>query len=280
MILITGADGQLGRDVAKEAKARGISILCTDKGELDITDEKSVMNFLELHRPDAVIHCAAFTDVNGAESNAELCMKINAYGAGCVAKACEKVGTRMIYISTDYVFDGNNPNFYETDCETNPLSAYGRSKLEGEKLVRKYCSRSYIVRTSWLFGGTNKNFILTMLKLAIEKDAICVVADQFGSPTYTVDLARLLVDMALTDKYGTYHATNEGFCSWYELASEALSCAECKAKAVPICSKDFPAPAKRPLNSCLSKDCLDRNGFKRLPDWRNAVKRYIYDITK
>ncbi|MCQ2463142.1 MAG: dTDP-4-dehydrorhamnose reductase [Clostridia bacterium] len=280
MILITGASGQLGQAVAQTAEKRNIPFVCTDADTLDITDSAETEKVICSLCPEAVINCAAFTDVNGAESKKELCEKINVAGAKNLAVACEKAGARLVHISTDYVFNGRKNGTYEPEDETDPLSVYGKTKRDSEIAVRESCKKHFIVRISWLFGGDKGNFILTMLRLSKEKDEIRVVNDQTGSPTYTYDLAPLLLDMAQSEKYGTYHATNEGFCTWYELAKEAVAYTDSTVRFIPVTSEEYPTPAVRPKNSRLSKDCLTENGFNRLPPWQDAVKRYMEKINK
>lgn len=278
MILITGARGQLGQAVARAAQERNIPFVCTDSDTLDITDEAATEKYICDLRPDAVIHCAAFTDVNGAQQQPEKCRRVNTDGTKNVAVACEKSGAKLLYISTEYVFNGRKNGVYEPDDETDPLSVYGLTKRDGENAVRQSCKKHFIIRISWLFGGTKGNFVLTMLRLAREKKEIRVVNDQTGSPTYTHDLAPLLLDMAQSEKYGTYHASNEGFCTWYELAREAVSYTDSTAKFIPITTEEYPTPAVRPQNSRMSKDKLTENGFDRLPPWQDAVKRYMQKL--
>lgn len=277
-VLVTGIKGQLGFDVIKELKNRKIDFLGTDIEDFDITDEKAVRDSITFNRPDAVIHCSAYTAVDKAEDNAELCKAVNAGGPRYVAEACKIINAKMVYISTDYVFPGEGDAFYETDDATGPLSIYGKTKLEGEIAVKEILDRYFIVRISWAFGINGNNFIKTMLKLSETRDEVSVVSDQIGSPTYTADLAPLLCDMVVTDKYGTYHATNEGICSWAELAEEAFKIAGRNTKVNFITTEEYPTRAIRPKNSRLSKKSLDEAGFKRLPEWRDAVERYIKEL--
>jgi dTDP-4-dehydrorhamnose reductase len=277
-ILVTGVKGQLGFDVAKELTKRGIDCLGTGSEDFDITEEEAVREFLISCQPETVIHCAAYTAVDKAEDAPEQCEAVNVAGSRNVAKACSEIGAKMIYLSTDYVFSGAGTGFYETDAPTGPLGVYGRTKLEGELAVRAALSRHFIVRTSWVFGVNGNNFIKTMLKLSESRDEVSVVSDQIGSPTYTADLAPLLCDMALTDRYGTYHATNEGICSFAELAEAAFREAGRNTRVNFITTEEYPTRAPRPKNSRLSKQSLDQAGFNRLPDWRDAVKRYIEEL--
>lgn len=278
-VLVTGVKGQLGYDVVKELEKRNHIAIGTDIEEMDITDKNAVMDYIEKSDVDAVIHCAAYTAVDNAEDNVELCTKINVEGTENIAQACKAVDAKMIYISTDYVFDGQGTDFRNPDDECCPLNVYGLTKYQGEQAVQSILDKYYIVRISWVFGVNGKNFIKTMLKLGETHDKLTVVDDQIGSPTYTYDLARLLVDMVETDKYGVYHATNEGTCSWYEFACEIFKQAGMnKVSVSPVDSSAYPAKAKRPSNSRMSKDKLDEMGFERLPHWQDAVGRYLEEI--
>lgn len=276
-ILITGANGQLGHDVVLELKRRGHTPVITDREEMDITDRKSVNEFMENVMPEAVIHCAAYTAVDKAEEDVAACRLINADGTRNIAEACARLNSKLMYISTDYIFDGEGERPWEPDDKvTVPLNVYGQTKYEGEIAVRENVERFFIVRIAWVFGINGSNFIKTMLRLGRQNGAVKVVNDQIGSPTYTEDLAVLLCDMIETDKYGCYHATNEGFCSWYDFACEIFKAAGMDNVTVtPVSSEEFPVKAKRPHNSRMSKDKLDANGFKRLPAWQDAVKRYV-----
>lgn len=277
-VVVTGVRGQLGHDVVLELNARGHETIGIDIDELDITDEGAVSEFFEHCRPDALIHCAAYTATDKAEDEPDVCRKVNADGTGNLARACKQVDARMLYISTDYVFDGKGSEPFFVDSAIAPLSVYGKTKYEGEVYVRELLDKYYIVRISWVFGINGKNFIRTMLRLAEDRDTVSVVCDQIGSPTYTKDLAPLLCDMAESDRYGTYHATNEGYCSWYELAKETFSAAGITMNVEPITSDKFPAKIKRPENSRLDKSMLDKNGFSRLPHWKDAVRRYVAEL--
>ena len=278
-VLVTGVKGQLGYDVVNELEARGLDAVGVDIDEMDITDEKSVHQVIEQVNPDAVIHCAAYTAVDAAEDNEELCRKVNVQGTQFIADVCKKLDIKMIYISTDYVFSGEGTRPWEPDDERNPKSVYGRTKYEGELAVQNTLKKYFIVRIAWVFGINGNNFVRTMLRLAQTHDTIRVVNDQFGSPTYTFDLAKLLVDMVQTDKYGVYHATNEGTCSWYEFACTIFKEAGLEIKVIPVTSEEYGAKASRPTNSCMSKDRLSENGFDRLPTWRDALNRYIKEIS-
>ncbi|MCD2492119.1 dTDP-4-dehydrorhamnose reductase [Lacrimispora sp. NSJ-141] len=279
-VLVTGVKGQLGYDVMNELAKRDIEAVGVDIEEMDITDAEAVRRVITEAGVDAVIHCAAYTAVDAAEDNMELCRRINAGGTENIAVVCRELDIKMIYISTDYVFDGQGTRPWEPDDSRNPLNAYGEAKYEGELAVEKHLTKYFIVRIAWVFGVNGKNFIKTMLRLGDEKGAVSVVDDQIGSPTYTYDLARLLVDMVQTEKYGRYHATNEGLCSWYEFAREIFRQAGMDVKVTPVSSNEFTAKAKRPQNSRMSKDKLEENGFERLPSWQDALKRYLKALGK
>ena len=275
MIIVTGITGQLGFDVVKELKRRGLDAIGTTRKEISLTTEDGAKNFILDKKPETVIHCAAYTAVDKAESEAELALTVNGMATRWIAEACREVGAKMIYISTDYVFGGDGRTPYEVHDEKKPVNVYGRSKLLGEDAVSMVLARHFIVRVSWVFGVNGKNFVKTMLKLGETKKTLRVVNDQIGSPTYTPDLAKLLADMALTDKFGIYHASNEGFCSWADFAREIFSQAGLDVEVEDIPTIDYPTPARRPFNSRLSKKSLDEAGFNRLPDWQDAVKRFL-----
>ena len=277
-VLVTGAKGQLGTDLMNELEKRGIESIGVDVQEMDITDREACMRVISESKADAVIHCAAYTAVDAAEDNVDLCRKINGEGTRNVALACQATGAKLMYISTDYVFDGQGTRPWEPDDERHPLNVYGQTKYEGELAVEELSDKYFIVRIAWVFGVAGKNFIKTMLRLGKERGAVSVVDDQVGSPTYTYDLARLLVDMIQTDKYGRYHATNEGLCSWYEFAKEIFRQAGMDVPVTPVSSDQFPAKAARPSNSRLNKDKLSENGFERLPAWQDALGRFLKEI--
>ncbi len=274
-VIVTGSKGQLGTDVVAELEKIGAEPIGADLPELDITDACAVENFIEKSNADAVIHCAAFTNVDIAETEKETCRKINADGTLNIARACQKRGIKLLYLSTDYVFGGDGETPFETDSPTLPCNYYGETKLAGEKAVAENCEKHFIIRISWVFGENGKNFVKTMLRLSNERSEISVVNDQIGSPTYTKHLAALLCKMASTEKYGTYHATNEGFCSWAEFAAKIMELSGAKTKIIPIPSSEYKSAAARPANSRLSKKSLDLNGFDRLPHWEDALKEYL-----
>lgn len=279
-ILVTGASGQLGYDVERELERRGIEHLGTSSRELDITDREAVERLMQSYRPDAVVHCAAYTKVDLAEDEPERCWAVNADGTRNLAAACREIGAKMLYISTDYVFPGTGERSYETGDPTGPVNTYGRSKLAGELAVQSLLETYFIVRISWVFGKNGNNFVKTMLRLAETKAELSVVCDQIGSPTYTADLAPLLCDMVQTERYGVYHATNEGTCAWSEFAEAIFELADKQVTVYPIPTSAYPTRAVRPLNSRMSKECLHSNGFQELPEWKNALARYLKEITE
>lgn len=276
-VLVTGVRGQLGYDVVNELEKRGHAAVGVDIQEMDITDARAVRRVLTETCPDGVIHCAAYTAVDAAEDNVELCRQVNAAGTENVAAVCRDLGCKLMYISTDYVFNGQGTRPWEPDDEREPLNVYGQTKYEGELAVEQL-EKYFIVRIAWVFGVNGKNFIKTMLNLGRTRDSLTVVDDQIGSPTYTYDLARLLVDMIETEKYGRYHATNEGLCTWYEFACEIFKQAGIQVKVTPVASDQYPAKAKRPMNSRMDKSKLTANGFRPLPPWQDALGRYLEAI--
>ena len=278
-ILLTGVSGQLGYDVERELDRRGIEHLGTSSRELDITDREAVERLMESYRPDAVIHCAAYTKVDLAEDEPERCWAVNADGTRNLAAACREIGAKMLYISTDYVFPGTGEQFRRTDDPVSPVNTYGRSKLAGELAVQSLLEKYFIVRISWVFGKNGNNFVKTMLRLAETRAELSVVCDQIGSPTYTADLAPLLCDMVQTERYGVYHATNEGRCAWSEFAEAIFALAGRQVAVHPIPTSAYPTKAARPLNSRMSKESLRDNGFQALPEWKDALARYLKEIT-
>jgi dTDP-4-dehydrorhamnose reductase len=285
-ILVTGVKGQLGFDCVRELTERGYKkVLGIDKDELDITDEKAVDKFITDYQPDVVMHNAAWTAVDKAEQMPDAVYKVNALGPKYIAEACKKVGAVMFYISTDYVFDGKGTRFFETTDPKNGLSVYGKTKSEGEDFVTAALTRYFIIRISWVFGINGHNFIKTMISLADSgKKELSIVDDQIGSPTYTYDLSKLMCDMMVTEKYGTYHATNEGVCSWAEFADFIFKTAGLTVKVNPVSTEEYrklvPNQAARPLNSRMSKESLVKAGFKKMPTWQDATERYIHDQLK
>lgn len=284
--LVTGCHGQLGYDIVRELNKRGIyDILALDIDDMDITNKRIVNKIIKEYQPEYIFHCAAYTAVDSAEENEDLAYKINVIGTKNLAQAAHDVNAKFIYVSTDYVFDGENNGIYSPEDQTNPKSVYGKTKLMGELEALKN-EKTFVVRTAWVFGINGNNFVKTMLKLSENHESLTVVNDQVGSPTYTVDLAKLLVDMSQTEKYGIYHATNEGFISWAEFAEYILK--DTHTKVIPTTTDAYYQPqyekaalegrklhiANRPKNSRLSKDKLEQNGFDKLPNWKDAVDRF------
>lgn len=281
-ILVTGVKGQLGHDCVRELKERGYkNILGIDKEELDITNEHAVHKYIKNYNPDIVMHNAAWTQVDKAEQMPDSVYKVNALGTKYIAEACKEVNATMFYISTDYVFDGKGNKPFEIDSPKNGLSVYGKTKSQGEDFVISVLHKYFIIRISWVFGINGNNFIKTMLKLAKTHKELNVVCDQIGSPTYTYDLSKLMCDMMETNKYGVYHATNEGYCSWAEFAEFIFEIVRKEIKVKRVTTKQYkkinPNQADRPLNSRLNKQSLELSGFGRLPDWRHSVMRYLKD---
>lgn len=274
-ILVTGATGQLGYDVCRVLLQREFEHIGVGTAAFDITNKESTQAFIENYHPDAVIHCAAYTKVDLAEDEAERCMRVNAEGTRNVALACRECGAKMMYISTDYVFPGTGSTPWETDAPTEPLNVYGHSKLAGEQAVQELLERYFIVRTSWIIGEHGSNFVKTMLRLAENHDSLRVVDDQIGSPTFTADLAPLLCQMIETEKYGVYHATNEGFCSWAALAEAVFRLSGKRVTVQGVSTEEYGAKALRPKNSRLSKASLDTGGFARLPVWEDTLTVFL-----
>lgn len=274
-VLVTGVNGQLGYDVVKELEKRGHKAVGVDRKEMDLTSTEQIKECIENVKPEAIIHCAAYTAVDKAEDEEELCRRVNAIATKDIAECAKKLDIPMIYISTDYVFDGSKDGEYTEDDIPNPINVYGKTKHEGEVYVQELLEKYYIVRISWVFGENGNNFIDTMLRLAKDRNEINVINDQVGSPTYTKDLASLLVDMIETDKYGVYHATNEGYCTWYEFAKEIFRIADVDISVNPITTKEYATKALRPMNSKMSKQKLKDNGFKKLRNWKDTVQEYI-----
>lgn len=287
-VLVTGINGQLGYDVVKELQNRNHTPIGVDREDMDLTSPEQIKGCIQNVKPEVIIHCAAYTAVDAAEDNEELCRRVNALAVKDIAECAKELDIPMIYISTDYVFNGkkgietedkmsNKDNYkeYLENDNTNPVNLYGKTKLEGELYVRELLEKHYIVRISWVFGENGNNFIDTMIRLSKDRSELNVIDDQIGSPTYTKDLAPLLVDMIETDKYGTYHATNDGFCSWYEFAREIFNIANIDITVNPIPTSQYPTRAARPINSKMSKQKLIDNGFSTLRSWKDALKDYI-----
>ncbi|PWM76638.1 MAG: dTDP-4-dehydrorhamnose reductase [Phascolarctobacterium sp.] len=274
-VLVTGANGQLGYDVVKELQKQKIECYGATRQDFDIINFEATEKFIVDYNPEAIIHCAAYTAVDKAEDEQGLCYLVNASATENIAEICKKINAKMIYISTDYVFDGTKKGFYEVDDKPNPINVYGKTKLLGEQAVQKILEKYFVVRISWVFGEHGNNFVKTMLKLGKEHKELNVVADQFGSPTYTADLAPLLVKMIQTEKYGIYQATNEGICNWAEFAKEIFRIAEMNVKVNNITSSEYQTKAKRPLNSKMSKEKIKINFIYRLQNWNDALQNFI-----
>lgn len=279
-ILVTGAAGQLGSEVLEQLLERGHAAVGVDAADFDLTDFAKTKTAVTRLHPEAVIHCAAYTAVDKAQSQPALCAAVNHHGSDHLAQAAAAVGAKMLYVSTDYVFGGDGEAPCETDDPKHPVNVYGETKLLGEQAVKARCPRSFIVRTSWVFGRNGSNFVKTILRLCGEKERIPVVCDQIGSPTYTRDLAALICDMVVTDRFGEYHATNEGYCSWSEFAREIVRQSGQDTEILDITTAVYGAPAPRPLNSRLSKASLDTAGFSRLPAWQDALARYLKESSE
>lgn len=297
--LVTGVNGQLGHDVMLELHKRGYEAIGSGSGaryrgladgvasmpyvQMDITDEEAVGKVMNEIKPDCVCHCAAWTAVDAAEEpeNKDKVFAVNVDGTRNLARACQAMDAKMMYISTDYVFNGQGTEPWKADSQAfAPLNVYGKSKLYGELAVKELLTKCFIVRIAWVFGLNGNNFVKTMLKVGKNHDILRVVNDQIGTPTYTADLARLLVDMLETEKYGTYHATNEGgYISWYEFAKEIFRQAGYPTKVIPVTTEEYGlSKARRPFNSRLDKSKLGEKGFAALPDWKDALKQYLDEV--
>lgn len=275
-VLITGANGQLGADVVRLFAEKGHHTIGMGRAQLDITDKKQCKDIINEVRPEAIIHCAAYTAVDHAETDQDNAYLVNAIGTRNIAVAAEHVKAKMCYISTDYVFDGTSLSpYYEYD-NTNPLTVYGKSKRAGEQLVQSLCSRWFIVRTSWVYGSSGSNFVKTMLKLGAERDSLQVVNDQWGSPTYTCDLSFFLEELVSTGKYGIYHASNTGICTWYEFARAIFEEAKMAVKVDPCTTEQFPRPAPRPRYAAMEPMAIRVNGFTPIRHWREALRDFLY----
>lgn len=272
-ILVTGANGQLGREIARQGQEH--ELVLTDVDTLDITDGKLVMNFFRDIKPQAVIHCAAYTNVDGAELDVDTAFRVNVIGAQNMAAGCLETGARMVYVSTDYVFDGQTNTLYREFDVVNPQTVYGRTKWQGEEMVRQILGRHFIVRTAWLYGDGN-NFVRTMLRMANEQDSLRVVDDQVGTPTSTVDLAWTIFRLLASDAFGTYHATCQGQCSWYEFACEIFRQAGKSVGVVPVTTAEFVRPAKRPAYSVLDNHMLRMTVGDPMRNWNEALRDYLY----
>lgn len=279
-IMVTGATGLLGQEVVRVMRARGHECLGVSTADFDLTDAAAVRRAVLDCQPQAIVHCAAYTAVDQAESEPHRCADVNAVGTLYLVRAAQAVGAKLLYISTDYVFDGSGDAPHEADDRTAPLNVYGLSKLQGEEAVRGVMARYFILRTSWVFGAGGPCFVGTMRRLGREKHQVSVVCDQVGAPTYAPDLAELIANMIVTDRYGVYHAANEGGCSFAELAQMTMRADGSRCRIQPITTAEYPTAARRPMNSRLSMRSLDENGFRRLPTWEDALHRYLDEMKK
>lgn len=277
-VLVTGVTGQLGYDVARELERRHIEYKGVGSKDMNLSVPAEVEKVVADYHPDVIIHCAAYTAVDKAEDEYGAAMDVNAKGTLALAKAAKAIDAKLLYISTDYVFDGKGTEPFTVDAPKGPLNVYGLTKLFGEEAVQMVLDKYFIVRISWVFGKNGNNFIKTMIRLGKTHNELTVVADQWGSPTYTADLAPLLCDMVETEKYGIYHATNEGITNWAEFAAAIMKGANLSCRIRPIPSSDYPTKAVRPLNSRMDKSSLDKAGFTRLPEWKDALRRYLKEI--
>ncbi|RAW10893.1 dTDP-4-dehydrorhamnose reductase [Paenibacillus taichungensis] len=285
-VLVTGANGQLGRDVVLLLEKAGHGVLACDRDQMDITNQAQCKEVISSYHPEVIIHCAAYTAVDAAEKDVDGAYKVNAVGTRNVAVAAEKVGAKLIYISTDYVFDGNSAIAYQEYDNTNPQSVYGKSKRAGEWLVQSLCSKWFVVRTSWVYGLYGNNFVKTMLKLGQEKPKLQVVYDQKGSPTYTVDLAVFLIELMVTDMYGIYHASNRGDCTWYGFTQAIFDEARTtggisiQAELEPCTTEQFPRPAPRPAHSVMDHLSIRTNGLTDLRPWQEGLRDFIRSLSE
>lgn len=277
-ILVTGYTGQLGYDVVQQGLKRGLNMVGAGSKDLDITNQVEVFDYVKKLNPDAIVHCAAYTAVDNAEDDSSICWNVNVEGTKYLAKIANDINAKFMYISTDYVFNGEGENPFNESDEPNPIGYYGETKYHGEQEVQSLLDEWFIVRISWVFGINGNNFVKTMLRLAETRSELNVVGDQVGSPTYTFDLARLLIDMIQSDKYGIYNVTNEGYCSWAEFAKEIFKQANVDVKVHSISTEEYPTRAARPKNSRLSKQKLIDNGFNPLPKWQDALNHYLNEL--
>lgn len=271
-ILVTGANGQLGREIARQNQEH--KLILTDFDTLDITNGDRVISYFRTVQPEAVIHCAAYTNVDGAESDADGAFRVNVVGTQNIAAGCLEIGAKMVYVSTDYVFSGNEQGLYREFDALNPQNIYGKTKQQGEEIVRQMLGRHYIVRTAWLYGDGN-NFVRTMLKLAETNQQVCVVHDQIGTPTSTVDLSAVIYKLLSSHAYGTYHATCQGQCSWYEFACEIFRLVGKEIEVLPVTTLQFPRPAKRPIHSVLDNYMLRMSIGDPMGKWQDSLEKYL-----
>ena len=277
-VLVTGYGGQLGFDTVRELERRGIECRGVDMQDFDLKDAQGIKDYFRDYRPTAVVHCAAYTNVDKAESQPEICAAVNGMGTMNLVRAALSVNASVVYISTDYVFPGTGDKPWQEDDPYGPVNVYGMSKVQGEDAVRSLMTRYFILRSSWIFGKNGHNFVDTMLRLGKEKKELRVVNDQIGSPTYSRDLARVICDLLATEKYGIYHVHNEGYMSWYDFACMIMAKAGLKCRVLPVPTSDYPTPARRPLNSRLDSGRLAAAGIRPMPSVEDALDRYLQEI--
>jgi dTDP-4-dehydrorhamnose reductase/dTDP-4-dehydrorhamnose 3,5-epimerase len=278
--MVTGVNGQLGHDVMVQLKEMDFDVIAPKRDEFNLTNKDQIEKYILKEKPDVIIHCAAYTAVDKAEDEKDLCYLVNTEGTRAVAEAAKEINAKVVYISTDYVFDGLGEEPHSEEKETNPVNYYGYTKEQGEKIIRELIDRHFVVRTSWVYGLNGNNFAKTMLKLAESRHEIDVVSDQIGVPTYTKDLAEFIINLVQTKKYGTYHGVNEDYCSWYEFAKSIFVKSGINMIVNPISTEDYPTSANRPLNSKLAKDNTDKAGIDRMPHWEDALARFIEELSR
>jgi len=276
--MVTGVNGQLGHDVMMKLKSLKFDVVAPIRDEFNLTDKNQVKNYIAKENPDVIIHCAAYTAVDKAEDEKDLCYSVNVEGTRAIAEAAREINAKVVYISTDYVFDGLGIESHSEEKETSPVNYYGYTKEQGEKIIKELIDKHFVVRTSWVYGLNGNNFVSTMIKLAESRKEINVVSDQIGAPTYTKDLAEFIVKLVQTDSYGTYHGVNEGYCSWYEFAKSIFAKTGIEMNVNPISTEDYPTKAKRPLNSRLSKENTTKAVLDRMPHWEDALTRFIEEL--
>lgn len=277
-VLVTGVSGQLGYDVVRELKENNHEVIKTSRKDFDITNKKETFNFIKSSKAEVIIHCAAYTAVDSAEEDKEVCYSVNVDGTRNIAEIAKEVGSKLLYVSTDYVFDGKGTKPHKENSPTNPTNYYGYTKELGEQAVKNLLDEYFIVRTSWVYGINGNNFVKTMLRLSEGNKELSVVSDQIGAPTYTRDLSRFIVDLIQTNKYGIYHGVNEGYCSWYELAQKIFEHSKKEINVSPVTTDKYPTKAKRPLNSRLAKSNTDKAKISRLPLWEDGLMRFLKEL--
>ena len=276
--MVTGVNGQLGHDVMMQLKEMDLDVIAPRRDEFDLTNRDQVEKYIVKEKPDVIIHCAAYTAVDKAEDEKDICYLVNVEGTRAVVEAAREIDAKVVYVSTDYVFDGLGQEPHSEEKEPNPVNYYGYTKEQGEKIVKAELDNYFIVRTSWVYGSNRNNFVKTMLKLAETRSEISVVNDQIGVPTYSKDLAEFIINLVKNNQYGIYHGVNEGYCSWYQFAKAIFKKAGIEIKINPITTEEYPTKAKRPLNSRLLKDNTDKAGIRRLPHWEDAISRFFDEL--